>query len=419
MPDDVFGTAVSDARRPDRKLTDGEQRSLMQRVEDCLDYPLLYEVAEHLPAPSAVGCPREYPPIIYLMMAALAPVTKSKRSAAGLLTTDTVWRALRTHIRRHIGRHAAANLPPEAPSRGQYLYAEANLLIPCLDLLEAQFRHYAVQQALCQGLFPADTAKIWSRPERRQLLVGDATVPRAPSKSKKPETNHPETGEILTHRVDPAARQYYESGEKKKAVRGTKWFFASGRDHGYWRRVILSFGHVAGGEYEDEAAVAVRHFSELKAELPDCMGVVYDGAFRGVHRDVLARIGMLTINKQHGSVAPVFYDHFAYGRCRHGLWCDQGRIAERIAIDDGTKVLQPVPVTRLEHRLGLTKSRWYHLLDIPCRHGSHEHRVRVGITSTPPGPERTGRPHGTAPQERHRTRLPPRRIPPADPSARV
>ncbi|WP_141311949.1 hypothetical protein [Streptomyces spinoverrucosus] len=113
------------------------------------------------------------------------------------------------------------------------------------------------------------------------------------------------------------------------------------------------------------------------------MGVVYDGAFHGVHRDALARLGLLVINKQHGSVKPRAYELLRPGRCRHDLWCDQGRIAERILLDDGTSVLAPVPVTRLEHREGRDKSRWYHLLRIPCRHGDHAHRVQVGITTAP------------------------------------
>ncbi|GAA2626700.1 hypothetical protein GCM10010425_24740 [Streptomyces spororaveus] len=33
--------------------------------------------------------------------------------------------------------------------------------------------------------------------------------------------------------------------------------------------MILSFSHVAGGEYEDEAAVAVREFTALKSALRD------------------------------------------------------------------------------------------------------------------------------------------------------
>ncbi|MGW6974208.1 hypothetical protein [Streptomyces sp. NPDC054952] len=193
-----------------------------------------------------------------------------------------------------------------------------------------------------------------------------------------------DTGLIRSHRVDPAARIYYENGEKaKRKARGTKWFFASGRDTGYWTRVILSFAHVGGGECEDEAAIAVRQFRMLKDALPDCMGVVYDGAFRGVHRDALARTGLLAINKQRGSVAPVFYERVSPCRRGHELWCDQGRIAESIRIDDGTRILEPLPIIKLEHRAGATKSRCYHLLKIPCRHGDHDYRVSVGITTTP------------------------------------
>ncbi|MFI0742925.1 hypothetical protein ACH4PU_33330 [Streptomyces sp. NPDC021100] len=166
-------------------------------------------------------------------------------------------------------------------------------------------------------------------------------------------------------------------------ARGTKWFFASARHTGYSRRIILAFHHVPGDAYEDEAAVAVRSFTALAGRLPGCMGVLYDGAFRGTHRDTLARQGLLVINKQHGSAHPRAYELLRFARCRHELWCDQGRVAERLLLNDGTTHLLPVPILRLEHRRGKTKSRWYHLLRIPCRNGVHNHRVPVGITTTP------------------------------------
>ncbi|MFI1734066.1 hypothetical protein ACH40E_33610 [Streptomyces acidicola] len=384
MPDDIFGDALPQGDRPSRKrqLTDRDQRTRDDRIDDCLNYPLIYELAELLPPPSAVGCPRGYPPVTYLLIAAMMTVTGSKRSALGTLSPKQ-WRSVRSAVRRHAGRRAAILLPAEAPSRHQYLYAENKLLAPSFDLLQERFEDYAVQQALAQGLFPTNSPRNWARPERRQLLAGDATVPKAPSKAERAETDDTTTGEIRTHRVDPAARLYYENGEDKKTVvRGTKWFFASARDDGYWQRVILTVQHVAGGEYEDEAAIAVRSFARLHAQLPGAMGVVYDGAFRGVHRDVLARRGLLVVNKQHGSVIPRAYELLRPGRCRHDLWCDQGRVAERILLDDGTSHLLPVPVIRLEHREGVNKSRWYHLLRIDCRYGPHTHRVPVGITTT-------------------------------------
>ncbi|MDX3750691.1 hypothetical protein [Streptomyces sp. AK08-02] len=390
MPDDIFGDALPQDLRPKRKLQlrDADQRTQPQRIADCLDEPLIYEMAEHLPAPASRGCPRQYPAAVYLMLAALMAVTGSKRSAVGTLD-DKQWRAVRASVRRNTGRTAAAALPLTAPSRFQYLYAEEKLLAPSFELLQDLFEQHAVQQALHQGLFPDDTPRNWAKPERRRLLVGDATVPKAPSKAEQPFTDDPVTGERRSHRFDPAARLYYENGEKEKRIaRGTKWFFASARDNGYWQRVILTVRHVAGGDYEDEAAVAVRAFSQFSRLLPGCMGVIYDGAFRGVHRDALARLGLLVINRQHGSVKPRAYELLRPGRCRHDLWCDQGRITERVPLDDGTSALLPVPITRLEHRQGLTKSRWYHLLHIPCRHGAHPYRVQVGITTTPD--DRTG-----------------------------
>lgn len=273
-------------------------------------------------------------------------VTGSKRSALGTLSPKQ-WRSVRSAVRCHAGRRAAILLPAEAPSRHQCLYAENKLLAPSFDLLQERFEAYAVQQALAQGLFPTDIPRNWARPERRRLLAGDATVPKAPSKAERTKITDTTTGEIRTHRVDPAARLYYENGgDKKTVVRGTKWFFASARDDGYWQRVVLTVQHVAGGEYEDEAAIAVRSFARLHAQLPGAMGVVYDGAFRGVHRDVLGRRGLLVVNKQHGSVKPRAYELLRPGRCRHDLWCDQGRIAERILLDDGTSHLLPVPVLR-------------------------------------------------------------------------
>ncbi|MFJ4964306.1 hypothetical protein ACIP6P_17945 [Streptomyces sp. NPDC088729] len=161
MPDDIFGAPLPDFARPRRKrqLADHHQRTVEQRVQDCLDYPLLYEMAELLPPPHTTGCPREYPPIVYLLMAALTPVTKSKRSAAGLLTSAGQWRGVRAAVRRNMGRRAAAELPLTAPTRGQYEYAVDTLLVPVTDALEEAFRKHAARQALAQGLFPASAAK--------------------------------------------------------------------------------------------------------------------------------------------------------------------------------------------------------------------------------------------------------------------
>ncbi|MFJ2575388.1 hypothetical protein [Kitasatospora aureofaciens] len=130
------------------------------------------------------------------------------------------------------------------------------------------------------------------------------------------------------------------------------------------------------------------------AQAPGCMGLLYDGALRGVHRDIIARAGGLVINKQHKGNAPVYLETLTPGRCAHELWASQGRIHEKTHYADGTTQLVPVPITKLEHR-GTHTHRWYHLLRIPCRTGPHEHRVPVATTT------RTGeRPAGQSDEER-------------------
>lgn len=236
MPDDVFGDPVPQELRPSRKrqLSDSEQRTQPQRITDCLDEPLIYEMAELLPAPASRGCPRQYPAVVYVLLAALMTVTGSKRSAVGTLDTRQ-WRAVRASVRRNAGRTAAALLPVTPPSRSQYLYAEEKLLAPSIDLLQDLFEQRAVQQALHQGLFPDGAIRNWVRPERRQLLVGDATVPKAPSKAEHAFTVDTTTGEMRRHRVDPAARLYYETARRRSAWPGAR--------SGSWpRRVTMATG---------------------------------------------------------------------------------------------------------------------------------------------------------------------------------
>ncbi|MEW2575588.1 hypothetical protein [Streptomyces syringium] len=160
MPDDIFGDALPQSDRPSRKrqLTDQDQRTPGQRFDDILNYPLIYDLAELLPPPNSVGCPRGYPHVPYLLIAALMTATGSKRSALGTLSPKQ-WRALRSAVRRHAGRRAAILLPAEAPSRHQYLYAEDKLLVTSVDPLQERIERHVVQQALAQGLFPADAPR--------------------------------------------------------------------------------------------------------------------------------------------------------------------------------------------------------------------------------------------------------------------
>ncbi|MEV4786598.1 hypothetical protein AB0K53_14300 [Streptomyces tuirus] len=105
------------------------------------------------------------------------------------------------------------------------------------------------------------------------------------------------TGEIRYHRVDPASVPQQEGGGE---VYGPKYiFFSARKDETYLSRVFLDSRCVPHLQAGGEAAVAVEEVLDIMGSAPGCMGVLHDGALRGMHRDTIARYGGLVINKQH------------------------------------------------------------------------------------------------------------------------
>ncbi|WP_151478320.1 hypothetical protein [Streptomyces albicerus] len=388
MPEDIFGDAVPPARRAPRKraFTDRDRRTLHERLVDCAHNPDLYELAETLPPPGRTGRPRDYPDVAFLFFLAARSVLASARRAAAHLEDPEVWAILKAGVRAELGAVAAAGFPETGPTRSQWLRAQQRLREYSHDLWDT-YRVLALDQALEQGIFPENEARSWSRPQRHQLIAADGTVLKSPTLARADQSVDMTTGEIRYHRVDPASVPQTEGGGTE--VYGPKYvFFSARKDENYLSRVFLDSRYVPHLHPGGEAAVAVEGVIDIMSAAPGCMGVLYDGAFRGIHRDAIARYGGLVINKQHKGNEPQFYESLRPGRCIHELWAADGRIAEKVHFADGTAELVPVPIKRLERR-GIQTFRWYHLLAIPCRHGVHEHRVAVGTTSRkgerPPG----------------------------------
>jgi hypothetical protein len=343
-------------------------------------------LAEALPPPGRVGRPRRYPDVAFLFFLAARSVLASARRTAAHLEDPEVWTILRAGVRAELGRTAAALLPETGPTRSQWLHAQQRLREHSHDLWD-MYRGLALAQALEQGIFPEDETRSWSSPQRHQLIAADGTVLKSPTLARATQSVDMTTGEIRYHRVDPASVAQTEGGGTE--VFGPKYvFFSARKDENYLSRVFLDSRYVPHLHPGGEAAVAVRGVIDIMSAAPGCMGVLYDGAIRGVHRDAIARFGGLIINKQHKGNEPQFYESLRPGRCIHELWAAGGRIVEKVHYADGTAELVPVPIKRLERR-GLRTFRWYHVLTIPCRRGVHEHRVAVGTTSRkgerPPG----------------------------------
>ncbi|MFI0242749.1 hypothetical protein [Streptomyces sp. NPDC016845] len=409
MPDDLFGDRLPRTVRKKmaRRASELDLRTVAQRTRDVARFEAVYQLAELLhrdPGPRR-GRPPHYPPYIYLLFCALRGIHGSARYCAGDLQDPAVWDTIRDGVAHHLGHDEAARLPERGPSRHQWQHAQRALLIPRREELGETFADLALAQAQRQGLLPADARRSWSNPDRHQLIAGDGTVAKSPTLSTTPFSVDPVTGEIRSHRVDPASSWQQEGStdhdtsasaapeatagtgndtgkEKGMMILGSKFVVFSTRHRGYFRRVFLRYAHVPHGYPGGEAAIALELACAILDAAEGCMGVLYDGALRGMHRDVIARRGRLLINKQHKGAKPLYIRTLNFGRCRHELWSNSGRVHVRAFLDDGTSTLVPLPVDKLERRSSTHTHRWYHLLTIPCPRGPHKHREAVGVTTT-------------------------------------
>ncbi|EXU69212.1 flavoprotein [Streptomyces sp. PRh5] len=380
MPDDLFGDRVPRAARKKaarRRASELDLRTISQRIMDVARFEDLYRLASVLaPAPGPRrGRPSHYPPYIYLLFLALRGIHGSARYCAGDLQNPNVWRTIRGSVAHHLGEDEAARLPETGPSRRQWQHAQRTLLIPRLEELGEAFADLALAQALRQGLLPADERHSWSRAQRHQLIAGDGTVTRSPALSTTPYSVDPTTGEIRRHRVDPTSSWQKEGGadrtgnntqtttpgrtatdtdadadadankNEEAMVLGSKFVVFSTRHRGYFRRVFLHYAHVPHNQPGGEAAVALDLACAILDAADGCMGVLYDGALRGMHRDVIARRGRLLINKQHKGTLPRYIRTLAFDDCRHELWSSSGRVHELAPSTTAPAPSSPCPST--------------------------------------------------------------------------
>ncbi|MEV0113275.1 hypothetical protein AB0H77_08490 [Streptomyces sp. NPDC050844] len=320
MPDDLFGDPPPRKERSanKRRTREGDIRTVNQRVRDITRFKDLYQLATVLePAPGPrPGRPAAYPPYVYLLFTALRGIHGSARYSAAEVQDPALWKKIRKGVAKTLGKQEAKRLPRTGPSRNQWLHAQRTLLLSNLTELSETFAHLALAQALRQGLLPPHAPRTWSRPQRHQLIAGDGTVVKSPTLATTPYSVDPETGEIRKRRMDPAASWQTEGGgdyDRDTAVDGNKAFDAKGGNHvlgtkfilfstrhrGYFRRVYLRHCHVPHNYPGGEAAAALKAACAILDAADGCLGVIYDGAFRGMHRDVIARRGRLLINKQH------------------------------------------------------------------------------------------------------------------------
>jgi hypothetical protein len=386
MPADLFGDAPprppagTKKPRTDTARDNAKQSVIdLEKVLAVASDPHIYALAAqlHQPQPGAPGRPGEFPPYVYLLFNALTAVFRSARATAANLAHPTMWSLVREGVATCLGQAAADALPKRGPTRNQWLHNRKKLLEQLPQLLDT-FREEALAEALSQGLLDPAAPRNWSNPDQTQLVVGDGTIPKSPVTAQAATSIDKRTGEVRHHRVDPGAGLHAEAGDEKKKVWGPKFVFVSARSPFYHERIVLDLRYQRPRHPGGEAALAVEAVLGLAGLAPGMLGVIWDGALRGTHRNALAKAGLLAINKQHGKPPPEKLPEVRGKACYHDLYAAGGRVAERTLTDDGTAEYRPVPITRLEQRPAAEATRWYHVLAIPCVRGAtHIHRVRL------------------------------------------
>jgi hypothetical protein len=276
------------------------KKSLIGTLKRAAAWRPLYELATglHHWEPGDNGRPPAFPPEAVLLFGIAAQALGSLSKAEELFEDHATWISIR--------RELAARCPPSpglqsghaSMNRGQFARYRDRYGIEdqALADLGKSFRHEMSRVAVSMGMFQKGHGSV-PFPDASNAIFGDGTVLRAiTTYSPNDRHVHPDTGEITGRRHDPDAG-YYQTGDGEK-VYGTKFGFSAGRLPHPNGTVILDIFSVTKGH--DEAAQAVSSVRSLSEQL-DAQAVVWDGALRGTHIDEIYELGLMTVNRVHGS----------------------------------------------------------------------------------------------------------------------
>ena len=178
--------------------------------------------------------------------------------------------------------------------RHHYLYGRERLLLPIREALRDRFEDIAARQAVDElGLCDPEGPGSVTHPDLTRMMYADGKVVTPLWKAKPGDTRiDPRTSELRPLRAEnDAALHVTGSGEP---AWGTKHVMVAVRNDQTHGRMILSVASVpnVGGE----ATVALECIGRVAPLLPGALGVIYDGAFRGVHLvELLRERGLLPI----------------------------------------------------------------------------------------------------------------------------
>ncbi|MFD9790427.1 hypothetical protein ACFWXK_05685 [Streptomyces sp. NPDC059070] len=339
-----------------------------------------------MPGPGRSSSPPS--PVAYLIFLCSITVFGSARATAAHFQEEDWWNRVRSAIRTRLGDEAGDALKPTGPTRSNWNHYLRRHLKPAHDAIRDISSNLWVEQALAQGML-SETGKRTSRvrPERQQVLHGDATVAKPPSGRSEDQTVDERTGEIRNHRVDEDAGIYVEGGGKQ--VYGNKFLSTAVRlaatPHS---RVILALESIRhksqeeDPERESEGIALVAMVKRILKRARGAKAVTYDAALRGKHRAPLIAEGLVVFTPQHEGLTPQSLLRYREKGCpcSHDLYDAEGRVCERRITNDGKTHYTPLPVEELECREGKGSTRFYHRITIACPAKTHTPRIRVDET---------------------------------------
>jgi len=310
--------------------------------------PLIHDIAHDL---EGLGRRKRHHPIaMHLAFGAMARLYhSSNRLDAELLSGDT-WNQIVDRYNQGAALHQYG-VPMHAvtPVLLTDTYRHVRDVLARGDILESlqlAFTEHSVTIAHQLGLLLSEGAGSRTRPPRSRTIYGDGTVVR-PLYNKTTQGRH-----------DPDAEdQVRDDG----VVYGNDLVAIAARGADPNHRVVLAVGWVHERNREaDEAVRLVRMVHDVAGD--GIQAVVYDGAFRGIHHELLmSELGLVVVNKVHPAaenddrrtyrkVALGQRHHDVRGRtCTHTFVAWNGSVHD-VTLDDGGKLVLSAPLVRKQVR---------------------------------------------------------------------
>lgn len=343
--------------RKGHEYTSGPQLRLDPRAEGSggNEIPLHPAIAGKLPQPDPrqSGRPNNYPDHVYVLLLVIRGVLGAQRPAVSWMAVH--WK----EIRKWAGAEWGVKLRKRPPRRNACQYNMRRLRAHHKLILD-EFHRLALEQAQRQGCLLQGLAT-QTRPERRNTVVGDGTVPRM--RLKQSTYDRLKKDGKLRHEVGV----YYEAGNHR--ISGFKQVLFAVRPDGHPNsRLIIRIASVPAEGRGGEAGIAADEAIRLRMECPGFLGFRYDGAFRGVHIDLLEKAGIDVISPLAKDDRRHPYGHVTCSNGHtHSLYTEGGDFVELEALDTGE--LRSLPCFRLRQyaRKNSTGTyRWYVSLRLSC-----------------------------------------------------